>query len=417
MSGKKQDLDFTTQLVHEGERLPTPNGQPVATPIYATATFTYASMDEIDKVFAGETPGYVYTRYGNPTVAALEKSIQKLEEGAFACAYASGMAALHAAIFACQLSPGATVLASQDLYGATLDLLFNVFGSFGINTVTADFSNLEQLREATRSTQPRILVAETISNPLLKVCDIAACAEIAHAAGAKLIVDNTFASPYLCQPLKQGADFSVHSATKYLSGHCDVMGGLVVARDEADKLALVGIMKLVGGVLGPWDAHEILRGVKTLAVRLDRQCSNASYIADQLRSHPNISKVHYPGLVAHEDETVYRTLRQDLAGALLSIELNPNTREAAFQFMDSLQLCVRSTSLGDVFTGVLHPATASHREMAPARRQQLGITDGLVRVAVGIESAQDILADIHQALASVEKHLGAATGAAGAKRK
>ena len=176
-------------------------------------------------------------------------------------------------------------------------------------------------------------------------------------------------------------------------------------------------MKLVGGVLGPWDAHEILRGVKTLAVRLDRQCSNASYIADQLRSHPNISKVHYPGLVAHEDETVYRTLRQDLAGALLSIELNPNTREAAFQFMDSLQLCVRSTSLGDVFTGVLHPATASHREMAPARRQQLGITDGLVRVAVGIESAQDILADIHQALASVEKHLGAATGAAGAKRK
>ena len=139
------------------------------------------------------------------------------------------MAALHAAIFACQLSPGATVLASQDLYGATLDLLFNVFGSFGINTVTADFSNLEQLREVTRSTQPRILVAETISNPLLKVCDIAACAEIAHAAGAKLIVDNTFASPYLCQPLKQGADFSVHSATKYLSGHCDVMGGLVVA--------------------------------------------------------------------------------------------------------------------------------------------------------------------------------------------
>lgn len=416
MSGKKQDLDFTTQLVHEGERLPTPNGQPVATPIYATATFTYPSMDEIDKVFAGEKPGYVYTRYGNPTVAALEKSIQKLEDGAFACAYASGMAALHAAIFACHLSPGSNVVASQDLYGATLDLLFDVFGSFGINTVTADFSNLERLADITRRAQPRVLVAETISNPLLKVCDVAACAEIAHAVGGKLIVDNTFASPYLCQPLKQGADFSVHSATKYLSGHCDVMGGLVVARDEADKLSLVGIMKLVGGVLGPWDAHEILRGVKTLAVRLDRQCSNASYIAGELKNHPNISKIHYPGLIAHQDETVYRTLRRDNAGALLSIELNPNTREAAFQFMDSLQLCVRSTSLGDVFTGVLHPATASHREMAPARRHQLGITDGLVRVAVGIESAQDILADIHQALASVEKHIGT-THAVGARRK
>ena len=416
MSRKKQDLDFATRLVHEGERPPAPTGQPVAMPIYSTATFTYASMDEMDKVFAGETPGYVYTRHGNPTVAALEKSVQALEDGAFACAYASGMAALHAAIFACQLSPGATVLASQDLYGATLDLLFNVFGSFGINTVTADFNKLRELRETVRTERPRVLVAETISNPLLKVCDIVACADIAREAGAKLIVDNTFASPYLCQPLHQGADFSVHSATKYLSGHCDVMGGLVVARDDADKLALVGVMKLVGGVLGPWDAHEILRGIKTLAVRMDRQCANASYIADQLRNHPNVSKVFYPGFVTARHETVYRTLRQGFAGALLSIELNPNTREAAFQFMDSLQLAVRSTSLGDVFTGVLHPATASHREMAPARRQQLGIGDGLVRIAVGIESAKDILDDIHQALASVEKHLGTAAGA-GEKKK
>src|SRR5260370_6032668 len=163
MSGKKQDVVCTAQLVDEGERLPTPNGQPVATPIYATATFTYPSMDEMDKVFAGETQGYVYTRYGNPTVAALEKSIQKLEDGAFACAYASGMAALHAAIFACQLSPGSTVLASQDLYGATLDLLFNVFGSFGINTVAADFNNLDNLRELPPKPKPHVLVPQTIS--------------------------------------------------------------------------------------------------------------------------------------------------------------------------------------------------------------------------------------------------------------
>ena len=375
--------DITTKLVHGGERRPLPEGKPVSTPIYASATFTYESMQEIDQVFGGEKHGFIYTRYGNPTTAALEEAVREVEEGAVACAYATGMAAIHAALLACDLRSGSTVLASQDLYGATTSLLNSIFTSFGVKTVNIDYSDVTRVRETAREIRPQIMIAETISNPLLKVCDIEACAEIARENGARLIVDNTFASPYLSQPLKLGADMVVHSATKYLGGHADAMGGLVISRDEMDGLALVSVMKLVGGVLGVWEAHEILRGLKTLAVRMDRQCENARHLAEHLRSHANISRVHYPDI-----------------GALVSIELRDNTKESAFRFMDALKLCVRSTSLGDVFTSVLHPATASHRDLTPARRNELGIVDGLVRISVGIESIRDIVADIDQALSA-----------------
>jgi cystathionine beta-lyase/cystathionine gamma-synthase len=399
MASATKSLRINTQLVHAGERGDTPHGKPVATPIYATATFTYDSMAEVDQVFAGEKQGYIYTRYGNPTVAALAEAVQQLEEGSVACAYSTGMAALHAAIFACELEPGATILASQDLYGATIDLLYKILGSYGIKTETADFSDIPALRKKTLEIGPRVLIAETISNPLLKICDIAACAEIAQEGRARFIVDNTFASPYLCQPLKHGADFVVHSATKYLGGHADVMGGIVVATDEVDLPALIGVMKLVGGVLGVWEAHEILRGLKTLAVRMDRQCENAATLAAYLSRHRGVSRVHYPASTTDQElDLMKRVLRPPHAGALVSIELQENTREAAFRFMDALKLCVRSTSLGDVFTGVLHPATASHREMAPKRRLQLGITEGLIRISVGIEDIADIIEDVEQAL-------------------
>lgn len=391
--------DIATQLVHAGERRPTPNGLPVSTPVYTTATFTYDTMAEVDEVFAGEKPGFIYSRYGNPTVAGLEEALSTLEAGAGACAYASGMAALHAAIFACQLAPGDTILASQDLYGATTDLLFTVFGSFGIKTVTADFNDLQALAEKARENQPRLMIAETISNPLLKICDLDACAELARSVGARLLVDNTFATPYLCQPITHGADFVVHSLTKYLGGHADTMGGVVVIRDAADLMALVGTMKLVGGVLGVWEAHEVMRGIKTLGLRVERQCANAARLAEHLDGHRQVGRVYYPNLAAPTDrETLGRMLRHPHAGALVSIELADNTRDGAFRFMDALRLCVRATSLGDVFTGVLHPATASHREVAPARRRQLGISDGLVRISVGIEAVADIIADIDQAL-------------------
>jgi cystathionine gamma-synthase/methionine-gamma-lyase len=338
-------------------------------------------MAEIDRVFSGEKQGFIYTRYGNPTTAALEEAVRAVEEGAIACAYATGMAAVHAALLACDLKSGSTVLASQDVYGATTNLLNTILINFGVKTVHVDFSDLETVRAKARELRPQVLIAETISNPLLKVCDIETCVQIAHENGARLIVDNTFASPYLRQPLKLGADLVVHSATKYLSGHADAMGGLVVSRDEMDAPALFSVMKLVGGVLGVWDAHEILRGLKTLALRMERQCENASRLASYLKEHKGIGRVHYPGL-----------------GALVSIELSDDTQDAAFRFMDALKMCVRSTSLGDVFTSVLHPATASHRDFLPARRQELGIVDGLVRISVGIESIDDIIADIEQAL-------------------
>src|SRR2546430_16303595 len=201
MADKPGELDIATQLVHTGERAKKPKGTPTSTPIYAAATYTYQSMDEIDKVFAGETPDYIYTRYANPTVAAFEQVMLTIEGGATTCAYGSGMAALHAALFACELSSGAAVLASQDLYGATTNLLQAILGPFGIKTVTVDFANLDEVRSKALEIKPRVLIAETISNPLLKVCDIDAGAEIAREVGARLIIDNTIASPYLCQPL------------------------------------------------------------------------------------------------------------------------------------------------------------------------------------------------------------------------
>lgn len=402
MSRDTSELDIATQLVHAGERRSPPTALPVATPLYATATFTYDEMSEVDRVFAGDTPGYVYTRYGNPTTTGLEEAINTLEAGAGACAFASGMAALHAALFICDLAPGSKVLASQDLYGATTNLLYMVFGSFGVQTVTANFSDLEELKQKAYEVRPRAMIAETISNPLLKVCDIEACAEIARTVEAKFIIDNTFASPCLCRPLTLGADIVVHSATKYLSGHGDAMGGLAVVRDQADEAALISTMKLVGGVLSVWEAHEIMRGLKTLGLRMERQCANAQHLAEHLSSHPSVRRVYHPTLAnsagaakQHTLEGVPRALR---TCGLVTVELRENTREAVFRFMDRLKLCVRSTSLGDVFTSVLHPATSSHRDIAPARRRQLGIPDGLVRISVGIENVADVVADIEQAL-------------------
>jgi cystathionine beta-lyase/cystathionine gamma-synthase len=294
----KPNLDITTKFVHSGERQAQPEAKSVATPIYASATFTYDSMQEIDQVLGDEKKGFVYTRYGNPTTAALEEAMRDVEEGATACAYATGMAAIHAALIACDLKSGSTVLASQDLYGAITNLLNTIFLNFGVKTVFVDFSDLSAVREKAREIKPQVLIAETISNPLVKVCDIEACAKIAHENGARLIIDNTFATPFLCQPLKLGADIVVHSATKYLGGHADAMGGVVISRDEMDSVALVSVLKLVGGVIGVWDAHEILRGLKTLAVRMERQCENTRSLANYLTEHPAISRVHYPGLGA-----------------------------------------------------------------------------------------------------------------------
>jgi len=387
---------ITTELVHAGERRSIPIGKPVSTPIYPTTTYTYDSMAEMDQVFSGEGGDYVYSRYGNPTVSALEEALLTIEQGKVSVAYSSGMAAIHAALAACEITNGSIVLASQDLYGATFDLLNKIFGVYGIKTKTADFSNLDELHKLTAELKPRVLLAETISNPLLKICDIEKVAEIAHQNGARLIVDNTFASPYLCRPLTLGADFSVHSATKYLSGHADATGGLVISNDEFDKPNLDGIKKLVGGVLSVWEAHQILRGVKTLALRMEKQCANARILAEKLTQNTAIERVYYPNL--GDKKSAGKVLRDNLGGALVSIKLKNDTRDAAWKFMDSLNLVVRATSLGDVYTLVSHSASSSHRELSPKKRATLGIAESLVRISVGIEDVNDIIADIEQAL-------------------
>jgi cystathionine beta-lyase/cystathionine gamma-synthase len=411
MSEKNSTTDLDTKVVHAGERRPMPPGQPTSMPIYASVTYAYDSLAEMDRVFAGQTPGYVYTRHGNPTTDTLADVLCEIESGVAACVYASGMAALHAALLTCGVAAGTTVLASQDLYGATTGLLCAIFGALGVKTVTADFADLDQVRAAAKENKPGVLLAETISNPLLKVCDIDACAEIAREAGARLIIDNTFASPYLCQPLEHGADIVVHSATKFLGGHADAMGGVAISKHEADGESLVRVMKYVGGVLSPWDAHQILRGIKTLAVRMERHCENAAAVAAWLSKDARVARVHYPGLDGTQAAGVqHPVLRVPYSGALVAIELKDNSREAAFRFMDALNVCVRSTSLGDVFTSVLHPATASHRDLEPARRDALGITDGLIRMSVGIENVNDIIADIEQALNAVSGSGAAATG-------
>ena len=385
-----------TDFVHAGERRTVLKGLPNATPIFATSTFSFESMEEAERVFSGDLKDYIYSRYGNPTVDAFQDAMCLLEGGAVARAYASGMAALHAALLASNLTSGAYVLASRDLYGASFDLLYNLFGAFGVRTELVDFADLAKLKLKTEELKPRVLLAETISNPLLKVLDIAAVAVIARSVGAKFVVDSTFATPYLSRPIEFGADFVVHSATKYLGGNGDATGGVVIARDAADEPALTSAMKLAGGVLSVWEAHSISRGLKTLALRLERQCSNAELLAGVLSEYSDIRKVYYPK--CSTNGVAEKVLRRPHYGALLSIVLADDTREAAWLFMNSLKLVVRATTLGDVFTTVSHSASSSHRELTDERRNALGITEGLIRISVGIESFDDILADIVQAL-------------------
>ncbi|MFL6469156.1 MAG: trans-sulfuration enzyme family protein [Pyrinomonadaceae bacterium] len=393
------DFSLATQFVHAGERKNAPAGIPASTPIYASSSFIHERIEDIDSIVDGETSGFVYSRYGNPTVAAFEDAMAALENGKFAYAFGSGMAALHAALLASELSNGSVVLASKDLYGSTFELLLTVFGAFGVKTVTEDFNDVAALRAKAFELKPRVLLCETLSNPLLRVCDIEECGAIAHEVGAKLIVDNTFATPYLSRPLDLGADFVVHSATKYLGGHADATGGVVVAKEEFDKPALLGALTLAGGVLSPWEAHSILRGIKTLGLRMEKQCSNAERLATQLQKLPQISEVIYPKLFEGEEaEVLDRTFHGSDFGAIVTIRLAEDTREAAYRFLNALELCTRAASVGDLFTGIVHPATATHRELSPAKRAKLGITEGLIRISVGIEDVNDILRDIEQAV-------------------
>lgn len=396
-----QNRTFFTRAVHAGERAPQPDFTPVATPIYPTVGFLYDSMDDLDAVFAATRAGYVYPRYGSPTVAAFESAVADLEGGQAAHAFASGMAAVHAALLAAGVRAGRGVVAALDLYGATYTLLSRLFTELEVRARFVDVTDLAAVEAALVEILPAALVVETISNPLLKIADLPALVDLAHRYSAWLLVDNTFASPYLCNPLAYGADFVIHSATKYIGGHGDVMAGVVVTSRE-NRGALFELNKLVGGVLGPFEAWLALRGLKTLPLRVRQQCANAAHIAQWLSVHPKIARVNYPGLPAHAGHQVAQRLFEGRGfGGMLSFEIAGADQATAFRFMEALELCLPVTTLGDIYTLVLHPATSSHRSLTAEERRRIGISDGLVRLSAGIEDVADIIADLEKALASL----------------
>lgn len=394
-------LSFATQAVHAGERGPKPDFTPVTTPIYQSASFVYDTLETMDAIFGGERPGYVYTRYGNPTVAALERAVAILEGGETAVAYASGMAAIHATLLALDVVSGGAVVAAQDLYGATSTLLTTIFARQGVNVRLVDMTDLDQVERAVQELRPTVVMAEMISNPLLKVIDLEQVATIAHDHGAVMVVDSTFTSPYLLQPLRYGADLVIHSATKFLGGHGDVTGGIVVApMAYRAKLELVG--RLVGGILSPHEAYLTLRGIKTLPLRLRQQCHNAMAIARWLAEHPRIGRVHYPGLEQHPGHGIAkRLLRDGCFGSVLSFELVDGDQARVFAFLNNLRLCLLATTLGDIYTELLYPTMSSHRMLSPEQRAAVGISDALIRLSAGIEEGHDLIADLEQALHNV----------------
>ncbi len=392
-------MRFHTKAVHAGDRKRPPEQIPVTVPIYGAASYISEKTEQVDRIFAHELAGESYARYGNPTAAALEELVCSLEGGFGAQACASGMAALELAVHAALHGRPKAVVAADALYGATINLFLRVFEPLGVRVRYVDVCDLRALENAVREERPGCLLMETISNPVLRVGPVGSVARIAEEAGAALVVDNTFATPLLVRPLEHGAHLVVHSLTKFLAGHGDVLGGVVVS-DQAHFEWLRTLARTSGPVLGSFECYLAMRGVKTFPLRMERQCANAARVAEWLRRHARVDSVIYPDDPAHPDRAVIRELFSGgLFGAMVSFRLRAAGRQGVFDFMDRLKLIVRATSLGDVHTMILYPAISSHREMPPAERERLGITENLVRLSVGIEDVEDLIADLDQALA------------------
>lgn len=392
-------MKIQTRMVHSGDRRKAGNYVPVTTPIYTAASYFYDSMDQLDRIFAREEKGPSYARYDNPTTNALEELVNELENGHGALACASGMSALHLALLAALLDRTKHVLAANALYGATTNMLLNIFAPLGIATTFVDICDIEAVARTIDEAKPGAVVMETMSNPLLRVGAMDKIAEIANRAGVPLIVDNTFATPLLLRPLELGASIVVHSATKYMAGHGDALGGIIVA-DQAHYDNIKTLSRTIGPVMSPFESYLTMRGIKTMGLRVERQCANACKVASWLATHPGVDRVYFTGDPAHPDAaTIMRLFPKNLYGAMLAFELKGAGRDQVFRFMERLQMIVRATSLGDVHTMMLYPAMASHRDLAPKQRHKLGIRDNLVRVSVGIEAAEDIIADLEQAFA------------------
>jgi cystathionine beta-lyase/cystathionine gamma-synthase len=376
-------MGFSTTAIHAGQE-PDPSTGAIMTPVYLTSTYVQEEL--------GRNKGYEYSRVSNPTRTALEQNVAAMEGGRHGMAFSSGMAAIDAIVHL--LKPGDHTIVSRAVYGGTFRLARMVREEFGLLFDFVDTTDLQSIERAVRPTTKMIFV-ETPTNPTMEITDLAAVARWAHAHGFLTVADNTFATPFLQQPLSLGIDVVVHSATKYLNGHSDMLGGLVVTNNPAVAERLRFLQKATGAVLSPFDSWLCLRGTKTLAVRMERHCRNAMQVARWLAGHKDVLRVTYPGLQDHPQHELAARQMADFGG-MVSFDLG--TRDAAAEFLKRLRLCALAESLGGVETIITHPATMTHASIPPEERQKIGVTDGLVRISVGIEDIEDIIADMDQAL-------------------
>ncbi len=391
----KDQHQFATLAVHAGEA-PCKLTGAVDTPIYQATTFAAVDSNEMAALYSGEKPGYMYTRYGNPTLSALQQKVAALEGGEAGLAFASGMAAISSAILA-YIKAGDHVVAARSLYGAAYNFLNRKLPAMGASATFVQSTRPEDFEKAIQP-NTRLIYFETPSNPILEILDIAAIAGIASARGIASMIDNTFASPALQQPLKLGVTVSVHSATKYLCGHGDAMGGVVIGpKDYIERLDR-DVLRDFGGIMSPFTAWLMLRGIHTLHVRMPVHCANAQQVAEFLARHPKVERVNYPGLVSHPGHELARRQMKSF-GAMMSFEAKGGY-EAGKRVMDRVKIFARAASLGDTRSLIVHSASTSHRAVPPEQRQAIGITDGLVRLSIGIEAVEDLIADLGQALAA-----------------
>jgi len=386
---------FSTRAIHHGYH-PADHQGALVPPIYTSATFAFPDVGYGGRCFTGEENGYFYTRIANPTLALLEGRLASLEQGAGAVVFGSGMGAITATLWS-MLEPGDEVLADMTLYGCTFSFLNHGLARFGVSVRHVDMTNPANVAAAL-SDKTRVVYLESPANPNMRLVDIAAVSALAHASGAKVVVDNTYCTPYLQQPLLLGADVSVHSMTKYLGGHGDLTAGAAVFADAelAQRVRLYGLKDMTGAVMSAQDAHLVMRGLKTLALRMDRHCQSAQTLADFIAAHPATAVVHYPGLPSFPQHALAKQQMRQMGG-MIAFELQGGL-EAGVCFMDALQLVTRAVSLGDAETLAQHPASMTHSVYTPEERAAHGISEGLVRMSVGLEDVTDLLDDIGQAL-------------------
>ncbi|WP_417599980.1 methionine gamma-lyase [Pararhodobacter oceanensis] len=385
---------FATTAIHHGYD-PMQNEGALTPPLHLTSTFAFETAEAGGEMFAGDRAGHIYSRISNPTNALLEARIAALEGAEAGLALASGMGAITATMWTL-LAPGDEVILDKTLYGCTFSFMQHGLAKFGITVTHVDLTDPQALATAITA-KTKVVYFETPANPNMRLVDIAAISEIAHASGALVVVDNTYATPYLTRPVERGADIVLHSATKYLGGHGDVVAGLLAGSQElVDQIRLYGMKDMTGAVMAPFNAMLILRGLKTLELRMDRHCGSAQKVAEMLAQSDAVSQVHYPGLPDFaQHELAQRQMAQ--FGGMIAFELKGGM-QAGIELMNRLKLITRAVSLGDAETLIQHPASMTHSTYTPEERALHGISEGLVRVSVGLEGVEDILDDLAQAL-------------------